>query len=71
MAERPKTYRTKSGRILTNADIERLADEVATTDDDVTTIKRRRGRPSIGHGPGEIVPVRIDSQLGAALDARV
>ena len=35
----PRTYRTPSGRVLTDADIERIADEVATTDFDPTEAK--------------------------------
>ena len=30
-----RTFRTRSGRLLTDADVERIADEVATTDCDV------------------------------------
>lgn len=30
----PRTYRTRTGRVLTDADIERIAEEVATTDFD-------------------------------------
>ena len=33
------TYRTPSGRVLTDGDIERIAEEVATTDLDVTDAK--------------------------------
>jgi hypothetical protein len=72
MTENPKTYRTASGREMTDDDIDRLSDEVAATEYDVSAIRqRRRGRPSIGEGPAEIVPVRLDPQLGAALDERV
>lgn len=72
MPESRRTYRTQSGRDLSDEDIERLADEVAVTDYDITELKkRRRGRPSMGDGPAEIVPVRLDPQLGAALDDRV
>ena len=44
-----RTYRTRSGRLLTDADIERIADEVATTDFDVdkATI---RVLPGVGSG---------------------
>ena len=35
----PRTYRTPSGRVLTDADIERIAEEVATTDLDLTRAK--------------------------------
>ena len=72
MTENPKTYRTASGREMTDEDVDRLSEEVAATEYDVGLIKqRRRGRPSIGDGPAEIVPVRLDPQLGAALDERV
>lgn len=36
---RPRTYRTRSGRVLTDADIECIAEEVATTDLDLTRAK--------------------------------
>ena len=67
----PKTYTTRSGRKLTDADIEAIADDVATKDYDVEAIKtRRRGRPPMGAGPAEVVPVRIDPELRAAIEAR-
>jgi len=67
----PKTYTTPSGRKLTDADIEAIADDVATKDYDVEAIKtRRRGRPPMGAGPAEVVPVRIDPELRAAIEAR-
>ena len=66
-----KTYITKSGKTLTDADIEQLADEAATTDYDVEALKsRRRGRPLIGSAPAEVVPVRLDPELRAAVAAR-
>ena len=34
-----RTYRTRTGRLLTDADIERIAEEVATTDYDLTKAK--------------------------------
>jgi len=34
-----RTYRTRTGRILTDADIERVAEDVATTDCDLTKAK--------------------------------
>ena len=67
----PKTHRTRSGRTLTDEEIESLATEVAETDYDVETLKtRRRGRPSMGTGPAGVVPVRIDPELLAAIQAR-
>ncbi len=65
------THRTKSGRILTDAEIDALADEVETADYGIDVLKtRRRGRPAMGSGPAEVVPVRIDPELKAAVEAR-
>ena len=67
----PKTHRTRSGHILTDKEIDGLSVEVAETDYDVEALKtRRRGRPSMGSGPAEVVPVRIDPELRAAIEAR-
>jgi len=67
----PKTHRTKTGRILTDEEIEALATEVEETDYDIDELKtRRRGRPPIGSGPADVVPVRIDPELKAAIEAR-
>ena len=64
-------HKTKTGRILTDADIDALAEEVETTDYDVDKLKtRRRGRPAMGSGPADVVPVRIDPELKAAIEAR-
>ncbi len=67
----PKTHGTKTGRILTDEEVEALATEVGETDYDVDELKtRRRGRPPIGSGPADVVPVRIDPELRAAIEAR-
>lgn len=66
-----KSYRTETGKILTDEDIEALSDEVATTDYAIETLKRRaRGRPLLGSAPAEVVPVRLDPTLRAAVEAR-
>lgn len=65
-----KRYRTKSGRVLTDADIEALADEVEATEYSVDDVMPRRGRPPIGRGPAEVVPVRLDPELRDAVTAR-
>jgi hypothetical protein len=66
-----KTYRTKTGKTLTDADLDAIADEVATTGYDIDALKRRRrGRPLIGSAPAEVVPVRLDPELRAAIEAR-
>jgi len=65
------TRRTDSGRALTDEDLEALAAEVAEKDYDVDVLKtRRRGRPPMGSGPAGVVPVRIDPELLAAIEAR-
>jgi hypothetical protein len=65
-------HMTNSGRELTDKDIAKIADEVATKDYDVSALKtRRRGRPAMGAGAAEVVPVRIDPELRAAIDAYV
>ena len=62
--------KTASGRELTDEDIAKIADEVATKEYDVDALKaRRRGRPPLGAGTAEVVPVRIDPELRAAIDA--
>jgi len=67
----PKTHRTRSGRTLTDEEVDALATEVAETNYDVDALKtRRRGRPSMGSGPADVVPVRIDPELRAAIEAR-
>jgi predicted DNA-binding protein len=67
----PKTRRTRGGRTLTDDELEALATEVEETDYDVDALKtRRRGRPSMGSGPADVVPVRIDPELRAAIEAQ-
>lgn len=67
----PKTQQTKTGRVLTDANIETLATEVEETEYDIDALKlRRRGRPPLGAAPTDVVPVRIDSEMKAAIEAR-
>lgn len=67
----PKEHRTGSGRNLTDEDIDDMAREVEESDYDVEALKtRRRGRPPMGSGPADVVPVRIDPELRAAIEAR-
>jgi hypothetical protein len=64
-------YRTKSGRVLTDDDIVRLSVEVESADVDVKALKvRKRGRPFIGSGPADVVPVRLDAELREAVETR-
>jgi hypothetical protein len=66
-----ETYTTKSGRRLTDADVVAISEEVESNDYDTAALKqRRRGRPPMGSGPADVVPVRIDPELRAAIEAR-
>jgi hypothetical protein len=70
MAEKTKPYKTKTGRVLSDDDIEAMADE-AERSLDVEMLKgRRRGRPMLGSAPSEVVPVRLDPDLRQAVEAR-
>jgi uncharacterized protein (DUF4415 family) len=70
MTDKPKTYTTKTGKVLTDAEIEAMAAE-AERGYDVQALKsRRRGRPMLGSAPSEVVPVRLDPDLRQAVEAR-
>lgn len=69
MAEK-KTYgRTKSGVELTDEVLDRMATE-AEAGLDVKQLRRRPGRPSMGSGPADSLPVRLDPELRKAVDDR-
>ena len=70
MADDTKTYKTKTGKIVTGADIEAMADEAERGYDAETLKSRRRGRPTLGVGPAEVVPVRLDPDLKRAVEDR-
>lgn len=61
--------RTSGGVPVTDEMVERLAEE-AVVGFDLSALRRRGGRRPLGVGPGEVVPVRLDSELRAALAAR-
>jgi len=65
-----KPHRTKTGKVLTDADIEMLAAEVER-DFDVASLKTPgRGRPTMGSAAAEVVPVRLDPELKKAVERR-
>jgi len=65
-----KTYgRSTAGIDLTDEVLERMARE-AEAGLDLTTLRRRPGRPAMGSGPAETLPVRLDPELRQALDER-
>ena len=68
MSDEPRPYRTKTGRVLTDADIEALADE-AERGYDVEHLAKRPGRPRIGSAPAVVVPVRLHADLHNAAKA--
>jgi Ribbon-helix-helix protein, copG family len=69
MADKKSYGRTKSGVELTEDVLERMAQE-AEAGLDVTKLRRRPGRPSMGSGPADTLPVRLDPELREAVDAR-
>lgn len=69
MSEDAKSYGTSGGADVTEEDIERLARE-AEEGFDPRRLRRRGGRPPMGSGPAEVVPVRLDPELRTQLDHR-
>ncbi len=65
-----KTHgRSKAGVQLTDEVLERMAEE-AEDGLDITKLRRRPGRPAMGSGPADSLPVRLDPELRQALDER-
>lgn len=58
-----------TGVELTDDVLDRMASE-AERGLDTTQLRRRPGRPSMGSGPAETFPVRLDPELREALDHR-
>jgi len=69
MPNRKSHGRSKSGVELTDEVLDQLARE-AEEGLDATKLKRRRGRPAMGSGPADALPVRLDPDLRQALDER-
>ncbi len=63
------TSPTSGGVPVSDDLIDRLADE-AEQGYDVATLRRRGGRPPRGSTAAEVVPVRLEPELRAALQAR-
>jgi len=70
MNKRQKTYRLKSGVLVTDSDIRRMADDVATRDFDLSKFTRLPGRPLMGKAVAEVVPVRIEPSIVKSIDRR-
>jgi len=69
MMEKESGRRTVRGVPVTDELIENAAAE-AEVGYDVADLRRRGGRRPIGSAPAEVVPVRLDPELRAALAAR-
>ena len=69
MADKKSHGRTKAGVELTDEVLEQMAQE-AEAGLDVTKLQRRPGRPAMGSGPADALPVRLDPELRQALDDR-
>ncbi len=69
MVEEKSFGRSTAGVELTDEVLEQLANE-AEVGLDVTKMRRRPGRPSMGTGPAETFPVRLDPELRKALAER-
>jgi uncharacterized protein (DUF4415 family) len=68
-----KTYgHTTSGRPITDADVQRLAEEAERGYDVDALVARRnkRGRPALGSAPARVESVRLDPELRDQLTAR-
>jgi len=69
MTENTRHGRTKAGVELTDDVLDELAAQ-ADAGLDVAKLRRRPGRPSMGSGPAESFPVRLDPELRRAVDER-
>ncbi len=69
MAEKTSHGRSRAGVDLTDEVLERMAEE-AEAGLDVTKLRRRPGRPAMGSGPADTLPVRLDPELRRAVDDR-
>jgi hypothetical protein len=69
MTKKQQVVGTSHGTPLTDNDIQRLADE-AEAGYDPSRLRLRGGRPLMGSAPAEVVPVRLDPELRAAVEAR-
>ena len=62
------------GRVLTEADFERMALEAETATYDIDDLRRtatrRMGRPPLGDGPSSVLQVRLDEQTRHQLTQR-
>ncbi|MFM7494155.1 MAG: ribbon-helix-helix domain-containing protein [Acidimicrobiaceae bacterium] len=60
----------KSGIVVNDSDIQRMADDVAMRDFDLSKFTRLPGRPLMGKAVAEVVPVRIEPSIVKSIDRR-
>jgi hypothetical protein len=70
MRKKNRVYHMLDGEILTDADFERMSDEFATRDFDLSKLTRLPGRPLMGKAVAEVVPVRIEPSIVKSIDRR-
>jgi CRISPR-associated endonuclease/helicase Cas3 len=68
----PTHGHTTSGRQITDAEVQRLADEAERgyTVDALTARRGKRGRPALGSAPASVESVRLDPELRDQLAER-
>ncbi len=69
MTDKKTHGQSKSGTELTEEVLDRLALQ-AENGLDLSRLRRRPGRPAMGSGPAETLPVRLDPELRHAVDKR-
>lgn len=69
MPDKKSHGRSKTGVELTDEVLDQMAKE-AEDGLDITKLRRRPGRPAMGSGPADPLPVRLDPELRGALDER-
>ena len=69
MTLKKKVYGTSRGHVIDDTAIEQLAAE-AETGYEPAVVRGPGDRPTIGSGPGEVVPVRLDRELKPAVEQR-
>jgi len=69
MTDKRSYGRSKAGVDLTDEILERMVRE-AEAGLDLTKLRRRPGRPAMGTGPPEALPVRLEPELRKAVQER-
>ena len=62
MSEKLKSYKLASGKKVTGKELDKLAKDFASGKYD-PTLSRRRGRPTLGSKPAQVVQVRLTPEL--------